>query len=266
MKIGVAGVAGRMGRALVRAVVETEGTTLAAATERRGAGEAGKDAGVIAGVGESGVIVSVDPTVFGDCDAVLDFTSPGASAELSSSLAGLGTAHVIGTTGFTEADETVIHAASRHIPIVKSGNMSLGVNLLSVLVERAAAALPQADIEVLEMHHRRKVDAPSGTALLLGDAAARGRGIDLKSQSVMSREGHTGPREAGTIGFATLRGGSVIGEHDVILALDSERVVLSHIAEDRGVFAHGAVAAALWAVKQPAGLYSMRDVLGLNEG
>ena len=263
INIGVAGVAGRMGRALVRAVDETEGVTLAAATERAGAGETGADAGVLAGVGERGVAIGADPAAFGACDAVLDFTAPGASAELAEALAGMGTAHVIGTTGFGDTDEARIAKAAERVAIVKSGNMSLGVNLLSVLVEQAAAALPQADIEVLEMHHRRKVDAPSGTALLLGEAAAAGRGVSLKEEGVFAREGHTGPRKAGTIGFATLRGGSVVGEHDVILALDAERVVLRHVAEDRGVFARGAVAAAIWAVKQPAGLYSMRDVLGL---
>ncbi len=265
IRIGVSGAAGRMGRALVRAIVESDGVELAAATERAGAGEGGADAGVLAGAGETGVHIGSDVAVFADCDAVLDFTAPAASAALAKQLAELGTAHVIGTTGFSEADEAAIAAAAERIAIVKSGNMSLGVNLLSVLVERAAAALPQADIEVLEMHHRRKVDAPSGTALLLGEAAAAGRGVDLKSHAVWSREGHTGPREAGTIGFATLRGGSVIGEHDVILALDAERVVLRHVAEDRGVFARGAVAAATWAVTQPAGLYSMRNVLGLTE-
>lgn len=264
IRIGVSGAAGRMGRALVRAVAETEGAVLAAATERPGAGEEGADAGILAGCGETGVPIGSDPSAFADCDAVLDFTAPAASAALAERLAEMGTAHVIGTTGFSATDEATIRAAGEKIAIVKSGNMSLGVNLLSVLVEQAAAALPQADIEVLEMHHRRKVDAPSGTALLLGEAAAAGRGIALKDNAVMSREGHTGAREAGTIGFATLRGGSVIGEHDVILALDAERVILRHVAEDRGVFARGAVSAGIWAAGRPPGVYSMRDVLGLS--
>ncbi|WP_075221178.1 4-hydroxy-tetrahydrodipicolinate reductase [Acuticoccus yangtzensis] len=264
MRIGVAGAAGRMGRALVRAVLETEGAELGAATERAGASETGEDAGVLAGVGAVGVALTADLAVLAGCDAVLDFTAPAASVALAEALAASGTAHVIGTTGFSEAEDEAIAKAARSMAVVKSGNMSLGVNLLSVLVEEAAAALPQADIEVLEMHHRRKVDAPSGTALLLGNAAAAGRKVALKDKAVMVREGHTGPREAGTIGFATLRGGSVIGEHDVILALDSERVVLRHVAEDRGVFAKGAVTAALWAAGKAPGLYSMRDVLGLT--
>lgn len=263
IRIGVAGASGRMGRALVRAICEAEGAELGGATERPGAGDLGADAGVLAGIGETGVTLASDLAAFAGCQAVLDFTAPAASVALAKALADEGTAHVVGTTGFSQDQLAEIAGAAERTAIVRSGNMSLGVNLLAVLVEKAAKALPQADIEVLEMHHRRKVDAPSGTALLLGEAAAAGRGVDLTAQAVMSREGHTGPREAGTIGFATLRGGTVIGEHDVILALDAERVVLRHVAEDRGVFARGAVAAAIWAVKQPAGLYSMRDVLGL---
>ena len=157
----------------------------------------------------------------------------------------------------------MIAEAAARIPIVKSGNMSLGVNLLAALVRRAAKALPEADIEILEMHHRRKVDAPSGTALLLGDAAARARGVGLPEAGVFAREGHTGPREAGTIGFATLRGGTVVGEHQVILALDGETIRLGHIAEDRAIFARGAVAAAMWTRGRAPGLYGMADVLGI---
>jgi 4-hydroxy-tetrahydrodipicolinate reductase len=174
--------------------------------------------------------------------------------------------HVVGTTGCTADDDARIAAAARHTAIVKSGNMSLGVNLLAVLVEQAARALDPADfdIEVLEMHHRNKVDAPSGTALLLGAAAARGRETDLAAESVRVRDGHTGPRRSGSIGFATLRGGTVVGDHSVILAGSGERIVLSHHAEDRTIFARGAVKAALWARGRKPGLYSMRDVLGLG--
>ena len=174
--------------------------------------------------------------------------------------------HVIGTTGCSAEDDAKIAAAARHATIVKSGNMSLGVNLLAALVEQASKALgpEDFDIEILEMHHRHKVDAPSGTALLLGEAAARGRAIGLAENSVRVRDGHTGARQAGTVGFATLRGGSVVGDHSVILAGPGERITLSHHAEDRAIFARGAVKAALWARGKKAGLYSMRDVLGLG--
>ncbi len=264
MKLGVIGAGGRMGRALVRAIDANPGTVLAAATERAQSDVLGADAGTLAGLAPLGVAVTEGASAFAGCDAVLDFTVPATSAELAAALAEMGVAHVIGTTGFDAATDAAIAKCAARIPIVKSGNMSLGVNLLAALVRQAARALPDADIEVVEMHHRRKVDAPSGTALLLGEAAAEGRGIALKDHAVTAREGQTGPREAGTIGFATLRGGTVIGEHEVILALDQERITLGHIAEDRGVFANGAVAAALWVRGRPPGLYSMTDVLGLG--
>lgn len=264
MKLGVIGAGGRMGRALIRAVDAHPEATLAAATDRPEAGLAGSDAGTLAGLGPLGVAVADDVAAFSGCDAVLDFTTPAASTRTCAALAGMGVAHVIGTTGFAADEDAAIAALAPRIPIVKSGNMSLGVNLLAALVRQAARALPDADLEIVEMHHRRKVDAPSGTALLLGHAAAEGRGIRLEDQAVFAREGQTGPREAGTIGFATLRGGTVIGEHEVILALDQERITLGHIAEDRGVFANGAVAAALWLRGRPAGLYTMTDVLGLS--
>ncbi|MCF3936427.1 4-hydroxy-tetrahydrodipicolinate reductase [Acuticoccus sp. M5D2P5] len=264
MKIGVVGAAGRMGRALIRAVDEDERTTLAAAVERPGAAEIGLDAGTLAGCGTLGVAVGDDIAGFEGCEAVLDFTVPAVSTALAARLAAMGVNHVIGTTGCSPEEDAAIAASAGSVVIVKSGNMSLGVNLLAALVRRAARALPQADLEVLEMHHRHKVDAPSGTALLLGEAAAEGRGVDLREKAVYAREGHTGPREAGTIGFATLRGGTVIGEHEVILALNSERVYLGHIAEERSVFANGAVAAALWTKGQAPGFYGMDDVLGLT--
>lgn len=263
MRVGVLGAAGRMGRALVRAIDEHPEATLAAAVERPGAPEVGADAGALAGLAPLGVSVTDDLSAFDRCEAVLDFTVPAASVDVALRLSEAGVAHVIGTTGFAAEEDTLIAGAAARIPIVKSGNMSLGVNLLAALVRRAAAALPQADIEVLEMHHRRKVDAPSGTALLLGNAAAEGRGVPLSEAAVFAREGHTGPRKAGTIGFAALRGGTVVGEHEVILALDGETIRLGHVAEDRAVFARGAVAAALWTRGRAPGLYGMADVLGI---
>ena len=267
MKLVVVGAAGRMGQSLIRAIHETDGVTLHAAIEREGSAFVGKDAGELAGTGPLGVPVTTDPLkAFLDAEGVLDFTAPAASVGFSGLAAQARIVHVIGTTGCSVNDEEKFEAAGRHARIVKSGNMSLGVNLLSVLVEQAAKALPATgwDIDVLEMHHKHKVDAPSGTALLLGDAAAKGRGIDLAAQSVRVRDGHTGARSTGTIGFATLRGGSVVGDHSVILAGEGELVTLSHSARDRSIFARGAVAAALWARNEKPGFYSMLDVLGLS--
>ncbi|MGI6855480.1 4-hydroxy-tetrahydrodipicolinate reductase [Mesorhizobium sp. 1B3] len=267
MGLVVVGAAGRMGQALIRAIHETTGAHLAGAIERQGSPHMGKDAGMLAGVGPLDVAISDDPLpVFAKADGVLDFTAPAASVEFAGYAAQAHIVHVIGTTGCSAEDDTRIAAAARHARIVKSGNMSLGVNLLAVLVEQAARALgpEDFDIEILEMHHKHKVDAPSGTAILLGEAAAAGREIDLAPHSVRVRDGHTGPRPAGAIGVATLRGGSVVGDHSVILAGPGERIVLSHHAEDRSLFARGAVKAALWAWDKKSGLYSMRDVLGLS--
>ncbi|RFC69222.1 MULTISPECIES: 4-hydroxy-tetrahydrodipicolinate reductase [Mesorhizobium] len=267
MNLVVVGAAGRMGQTLIRTIAATPGVKLAGAVERKGAAQLGRDAGELAGVGNLGIAITDDPlSVFAKADGVLDFTLPAATVEFAGYAAQARIAHIIGTTGCSDADDASIAAAARHATIVKSGNMSLGVNLLAVLVEQAARALDAGDfdIEVLEMHHRSKVDAPSGTALMLGAAAARGREVALAEQSVRVRDGVTGPRQQGTIGFATLRGGSVIGEHSVILAGSSERIVLSHHAEDRSLFAKGAITAALWARDRKPGLYSMRDVLGLN--
>jgi 4-hydroxy-tetrahydrodipicolinate reductase len=266
MGLVVVGAAGRMGQTLIRTIQAMEGARLAGAVERPGSPHVGRDAGELAGVGPLGVAVTDDPLpVFAKADGVLDFTSPAATVEFAGYAAQARIVHVIGTTGLSDEDEAAILAAAAHATIVKSGNMSLGVNLLSVLVKQAAKALDATDfdIEIIEMHHRHKVDAPSGTALLLGAAAAEGRGVDLADKSVRVRDGHTGAREAGTIGFATLRGGSVVGDHSVILAGTGERITLSHHAEDRGIFARGAVTAALWAREKKPGLYSMLDVLGL---
>ncbi|MCO5063871.1 MAG: 4-hydroxy-tetrahydrodipicolinate reductase [Rhizobiaceae bacterium] len=267
MKLVVVGAAGRMGQTLVRAIAAAPGVTLAAAVERKGAAQIGRDAGELAGVGKIGVAITDDPLpAFASADGVVDFTSPSATVEFAGYAAQARIAHIIGTTGCSVQDDAKIAAAARHATIVKSGNMSLGVNLLAALVEQAASALDATDfdIEVLEMHHRHKVDAPSGTALMLGAAAASGRGVTLADQSVRVRDGVTGPRKEGTIGFATLRGGSVVGDHSVILAGSGERIVLSHHAEDRALFAKGAITAALWARDKKPGLYAMRDVLGLN--
>ncbi len=267
MKLVVAGASGRMGCSLIRAILALEGVTLHGAIERDGSEMIGRDAGEIAGLGRNGITISGDAlATIANADGLIDFTAPAASVEYAGYTAQARCVHVIGTTGFGEDEEEKLTAAARHATIVKSGNMSLGVNLLSVLVQRAAAALDASDydIEIVEMHHRHKVDAPSGTALLLGEAAARGRGIDLAENSVRSRDGHTGPREKGTIGFATLRGGSVVGEHSVIFAGEGERISLSHHAQDRANFANGALKAALWAWGEKPGLYNMRDVLGLN--
>jgi 4-hydroxy-tetrahydrodipicolinate reductase len=267
MKLVVVGAAGRMGQTLIRLIHSIEGVRLHAAVERAGSPFVGKDAGEIAGLGPTGVIIGDDPlNAFLDAEGVLDFTSPAATVEFSGLAAQARIVHVIGTTGCLPDDNAKIAAAARHARIVKSGNMSLGVNLLSVLAEQAARALDPDDwdIEILEMHHKHKVDAPSGTALLFGEAAAKGRGIDLATKSVRVRDGHTGAREAGTIGFATLRGGSVIGEHSVLFAGEGEIVTLSHSAADRSIFARGAIKAALWARDKKPGLYSMLDVLGLS--
>jgi len=266
MGLVVVGAAGRMGQTLIRTIDAMDGVRLAGAIERSGSPMLGRDAGEMAGAGTRGIAITDDPLpVFAMADGVLDFTMPAATVEFAGYAAQAHIVHVIGTTGCSAADDQKIAAAARHATIVKSGNMSLGVNLLAVLVEQAARALgpEDFDIEVLEMHHRHKVDAPSGTALLLGQAAARGRQVGLDESSVRTRDGHTGARPSGAIGFATLRGGSVVGEHSVMLAGPGERLVLSHHAEDRGIFARGAVRAALWARGRKSGLYSMRDVLGL---
>jgi 4-hydroxy-tetrahydrodipicolinate reductase len=265
LNIAVAGAAGRMGRTLARIVHETEGAALAGGLEASGSADVGKDMGALCGLGEIGAMITDDPLeLLRHVDAVLDFTVPAASVELADVAAQTRIVHVIGTTGLSSDDEARIKAAARHARIVKSGNMSLGINLLAELVRQAARALGEDfDIEVLEMHHRHKVDAPSGTALLLGNAAAEGRGID-PDRAIRARDGQTGPRPSGDIGYATLRGGSVVGDHSVIFAGPDERLALSHTAQSRDIFARGALKAAQWAFDKKPGLYSMADVLGLG--
>ncbi|HVZ53608.1 MAG TPA: 4-hydroxy-tetrahydrodipicolinate reductase [Pseudolabrys sp.] len=267
MRLIVAGAGGRMGRTLVKAIAETKGLKLAGALEDARSPLIGWDAGTLAGLGENHIKLTGDAaTQISAADAIIDFTIPVASLALTALAAQAGKVHVIGTTGFSAAEEAKIAEAAKTAVIVKSGNMSLGVNLLAALTKRVAKTLDASfDIEILEMHHNQKIDAPSGTALLLGRAAAEGRAIGLEEHSVKSRVGHTGVRKPGDIGFATLRGGTVVGEHTVIFAGPDERIELSHKATDRMIFARGALHAALWARGKPPGLYSMMDVLGLKD-
>ena len=262
IRVVVAGAGGRMGHQILKAVSEAGGMVVHGALEAPGHPDLGQDAGVQAGLKPLGIALTSDPLpLLAGAQALIDFTIPRVSVELAALAAQARIVDVIGTTGCSDDDDAKIRAAARHAVIVKSGNMSLGVNLLARLVGEAARALPSYDIEIVEMHHRRKVDAPSGTALMLGEAAARARGISLKENSDRGRDGQTGPRKDGVIGFAALRGGTVVGEHQVILAGPNERIVLSHIAEDRAMFAPGAVAAVRWGQGKKPGLYAMADVL-----
>jgi 4-hydroxy-tetrahydrodipicolinate reductase len=267
MRLVIAGAGGRMGRTLIKAASAAPGMTVVGALEPANSPLIGQDAGVLAGLPESGIKVTSDAeSALKAAHCVIDFTIPAATVALAALTAKVRCVHVIGTTGLGAIDEAQIRDAANETVIVKSGNMSLGVNLLAALTKRVAAALDQNfDIEILEMHHNQKIDAPSGTALLLGQAAAEGRGIDLEKHSQRVRDGHTGARKAGDIGFATLRGGNVVGEHTVMFASGSERIELTHRASDRALFADGALKAAAWGRKQTSGLYSMMDVLGLND-
>lgn len=265
MRVTVVGASGRMGQQLIQATQENQDCTLVGATERTGHDWVGRDLGTCLGGQENGVIVSDDPLeVFAQTDAVLDFTIPAATITHSALAAQARAVHVIGTTGMTEEDLTKVKAAARHATIIRAGNMSLGVNLLTELTRKVAAALGEEfDIEIIEAHHNQKIDAPSGTALMLGEAAADGRGVNLKDVSDSGRDGITGARKKGDIGFTAIRGGDIVGEHDVIFAGAGERVILRHIATDRMLFARGAVRAALWGRGKNPGEYSMLDVLGL---
>jgi 4-hydroxy-tetrahydrodipicolinate reductase len=267
MRLIVAGAGGRMGRTLIAAIAAADGVVLAGAVDAPASAAIGRDAGELAGLGANGVAVTADPApLLAAADGLLDFTIPAASVIHAELCAKAGKVHILGTTGLSGEDEKLIAEAGKRCAIVKSGNMSLGVNLLAALVRRVAATLDEDfDIEILEMHHNRKVDAPSGTALMLGRAAAEGRGIDLGQRSVRGRDGITGAREKGDIGFASLRGGTVVGDHAVIFAGTAERIELVHKAEDRMIFARGAVKAALWGRDRKPGLYAMADVLGLGD-
>jgi 4-hydroxy-tetrahydrodipicolinate reductase len=267
MRLIVAGAGGRMGRSLVQAIAASQGVALAGAVEAAGSSAIGRDAGELAGLGQNGIPVTSDlAALIASADGLIDFTTPAATIAFAEQIARAGLVHVIGTTGLTDADEAVIAAAGKRAVIVQSGNMSLGVNLLAALVKRVARSLDaEFDIEILEMHHNRKIDAPSGTALMFGQAAAHGRGLNLATHRVMDREGVTGARHPGDIGFASLRGGSVVGDHTVIFAGPAERIELTHRAEDRMIFARGALKAALWARGHAPGVYSMADVLELKD-
>jgi 4-hydroxy-tetrahydrodipicolinate reductase len=267
MRVVIAGAGGRMGRALIHAVAASKGLTLAGAVEAPGAAVIGRDAGELAGLGPNGIKVTSDVApLLKEADGLIEFVIPAATLALTELTAAAGLVHIIGTTGHSAEQDAVIAKAASRARIVKSGNFSMGVNLLAALTKRVAKTLnDDYDIEILEMHHNKKIDAPSGTALMLGRAAAAGRGIDLAQHSERGRDGMTGARAPGDIGFASLRGGTVVGEHTVTFAGPAERVELTHRAEDRMIFARGALHAALWARTQNPGLYSMADVLGLAD-
>lgn len=267
--LGILGADGRMGAAVINAISDRDDVHLGAAITAPDAAAIGQDAGTVAGLNAIGVNLTADmKAALDNCDVLIDFSAPKAAIHAATILSGSEhsgrcKAMVSGTTGFTPAENETLDATSKDIALLRAGNFSPGVTALSVLVELAAEKLGTGwDIEVLEMHHRHKVDAPSGTALLLGEAAAKGRGVDLEEKQVLSRVGVTGERHADDIGFAVLRGGGVIGRHDVMLANEREMITLSHDAFDRSVFARGAVSAAVWTAAQTSGLYTMRDVLG----
>ncbi|MGH6884942.1 MAG: 4-hydroxy-tetrahydrodipicolinate reductase [Geminicoccales bacterium] len=266
MKVGIVGCAGRMGQMLVRTVAASDRCLVVGGSERSGASVVGKDLGLVAGIDALGVSVTDDPSdLFAHADAVLEFTSPSATVQHAEIAAKKKKIHVVGTTGFESPQLAALNRAAKHTAIVLAPNMSVGVNLLLRMVQQMAHALDtEWDIEVLEMHHRGKVDAPSGTALALGRAAAAGRDVDLDHVAKRVRDGITGARRRGDIGFAVLRGGDVVSDHRVIFAIDGERVELSHVATNREIYARGALRAALWAQGRPPGLYTMADVLGLT--
>ena len=263
--IVITGASGRMGQMLIKTVQDSAKARLVGVVERPGHDWIGHDVGECMGGGAVGVAVSDDPLeVFAHAQAVIDFTSPAATVEFAALAAQARAVHVIGTTGLSDEDLKKINAAARHATVIRAGNMSLGVNLLVQLTKTVAAALDEDfDIEVIEAHHNKKVDAPSGTALMLGEAAAEGRGVSLENVADRGRDGITGAREQGHIGFSAIRGGDIVGEHDVLFAAAGERIVLRHIATDRAIFARGALKAALWGQTKGPGEYNMMDVLGL---
>jgi 4-hydroxy-tetrahydrodipicolinate reductase len=265
MRLIVAGAGGRMGRTLIKAIAETKGLVLAGAVEDARSPLLGQDAGVLAGLPANGINLTADARLLlAAADGIIEFTVPKASAAYAALTAGK--VHIVGTTGHSVDDEAKIKESTKTAVVVKSGNFSMGVNLIAALTKRVAKTLDDSfDIEIFEMHHNKKIDAPSGTALMFGRAAAEGRGIDLAQHSIRGRDGETGARHPGDIGFASLRGGTVVGEHSVIFAGPAERIELVHRAEDRMIFARGALHAALWAKDQKPGLYSMADVLGLKD-
>ncbi len=265
--IVITGGSGRMGQMLIKSVLASDTCKLAGVLEREGHDWVGQDVGVAMGGAAVGVSVSDNVAdTFSGAQAVIDFTAPAATVAFAELAAKAGLVHVIGTTGLTDDDIAALNATAEKGVIVRAGNMSLGVNLLTLLTKKVAAALDEDfDIEVIEAHHHHKVDAPSGTALMLGEAAAEGRGVDLKDVSDSGRDGITGARKRGDIGFSAIRGGDIVGEHDVLFAAAGERIKLTHIATDRTIFARGALKAAIWGQGKPAGSYNMLDVLGLSD-
>lgn len=265
-KVGIIGAGGRMGRMLIEAVANNPATTLAAAIERSGSTLLGVDAGELAGIGTLGVILTDDLTsVMGDIEVLIDFSLPQATERNVQVCAEHKVAMVIGTTGLSDAQEQALDTACEQIPVVYAGNYSTGVNLSLKLIEMAAKAFGEtADIEVVEAHHKHKVDAPSGTAYMMANAAADARGQNLKEVAVYGREGQTGARKPGSIGIHAIRGGEIIGDHTVMFIADGEMVEITHRARERMTFAAGAVRAAAWIVNQPKGRFDMQDVLGLK--
>jgi 4-hydroxy-tetrahydrodipicolinate reductase len=264
-RVAVIGCAGRMGRMLVHDIVATKGCTLAGGLARPGGASVGQDIGELVGMRRLGIAVGDDPeALLRECDVGIEFTTPAATAAHARLAARLGKPLVIGTTGLEGDEEAAVRDAAGRVPVVWAANTSLGVNLLLGLVDQVARRLgPEWDLEIVEMHHRGKVDAPSGTALALGRAAAAARGVVFEEVATRGRDGITGPRRPGTIGFAALRGGDAVGDHHVIFAAMGERLELTHRATNRGIYSTGALRAALWLVGRPPGLYGMKDVLGL---
>ena len=263
--ITITGASGRMGQMLLKTVLDSDRARLVGAVERSGHAWVGRDVGEAMGGQANGIIVTDDPLeAFAISQAVIDFTTPAATLEFAALTAQARAVHIIGTTGMSAAEIEQLEPASRHAVIVRAGNMSLGINLLTKLTEKVAAALDaDFDIEIIETHHHHKVDAPSGTALMLGEAAAAGRRVNLNNVRESGRDGITGARKRGDIGFVAIRGGDIVGEHDVLFASAGERIILRHMATDRSIFARGALKAALWGQTQKPGHYDMMDVLGL---
>ena len=265
VRIGITGAGGRMGRTLVEAIDEHPGATLGAAFERPGSSLIGVDAGELCGRPRAGVALQADPAHALDAfDVLIDFSAPEATAALAELAARAGKALVIGTTGLDPAQQAAVDRAALAVPVCQAANFSTGVNLSLVLLETAARVLGDTvDVEIIEAHHRHKRDAPSGTALAMGQVVAGALGRDLPAVAVYGREGQTGPRARDTIGFATVRAGDIVGEHTVMFAADGERLEIRHVASSRMAFARGAVRAAVWLVGRAPGRYGMRQVLGL---
>ena len=267
IKVGVIGAGGRMGRMLIEATQDNPQTTLSAAIERQGSSLVGADAGEVAAIGRLEIQIVDDlKAVISDIDVLIDFSLPAATEQNMQVCAEHNVAMVIGTTGFNEQQEQVLATASEQVAIVYAGNYSTGVNLSLKLLGLAAKAFGiDADVEIIEAHHKHKIDAPSGTAYMMAEAVAEARGQNLKDVAIYGREGQTGAREAGTIGIHAIRGGEIIGDHTVMFIADGEVVEITHRARARMTFAAGAVRAATWIVQQPIGQYNMQDVLGLND-